>query len=122
MKHLGGTLRKTRSTFVRAFCGAHARIQAVEKSVDKLDRRLAEFEARIAKLEGRQPQGIHSMELNEQHRKVDEQVRSSVLTDEELRSELEGKYGISQWASKVIDEIMEIRAQAHKIRFSNDQD
>ncbi len=68
---------------------------------------LASHEERISSLERPvDASDLHSSEVQENSRKTAETARTEILTDSELKLDLEQEFGTTKWAKKVIRSIL----------------
>lgn len=69
------------------------------------------------------PRSTHAMEVDEDARSQDDVARRNKLSDRELRVDLEHQYGKTNWAKKLINEMLSkrIRARAAKVDPSSNQ-
>lgn len=75
------------------------RMTNLEKDVSSQERRLDELEAR-------HESSTHSMEVKESKRRDQEDVRQDALSDGDYRKEMTEKYGTTNWAKKLINELV----------------
>lgn len=74
--------------------------------LSKLERELSSQERRVSDLEDIKEHDLHSMEVQQSERVEREDARQEELSDSQLRSELETKYGTTKWAKDLISSII----------------
>ena len=81
----------------------------LKEQIRKLEKRINKQHTIIVELESHIDPSIHDLEFAEQNRKDCEQSRCEALSDPELRVDLQHKYGVSAWSTKMINQILSKR-------------
>ncbi len=104
MKTSAKDILQLNTTLVRQILRLEGRVVALEDRVQNDARR-------IENLEDRYRSGIHMMEVVEHERLLAESTRQAELSSEEFKSELQLEYGVSQWAARMINEMLFLRTR-----------